>query len=76
MSSVKNVKLALVIGKDENEEFEVIDLSKIQPLSPNIYLIETKPFFSTDLIKDGAGDELFTTEQIRFLLQSLIPPKH
>lgn len=71
-----SVKLALVLGEGDDEEFEVIDLTKIQPLSPNIYLIETKPFFKTDLIKNGAGDEMFTPEQIHVLLLSLLPPGH
>lgn len=73
---MSSVRLALVIGEgDKDGELEVIDVAKIQPLSPNIFLVETKPFFKADLLKNGAANgELFTPEQIRILLSSLIPP--
>ena len=72
---MSSVRLALVIGEgDKDGDFEVIDVTKIQPLSPNIFLVETKPFLKAYLLKNGAGTgELFTPEQIRFLLSSLIP---
>lgn len=70
-----SVRLALVIGEGDNDgDLEVIDVTTIQPLSPNIFLIETKPFFKANLLKNGAGNgEVFTPEQIRILLSSLIP---
>lgn len=70
---MSSVKLALVIGNgDDDENVEVVDLTKIQPLSPNIFLIETLPFKNGNILINGAG-EPFTTEQIRFLLSSLSP---
>ena len=73
---MSSVRLALVVGEgDKDGDLEVIDVAKIQPLSPNIFLIETKPFLKANLLKNGAANgDLFTPEQIRFLLSSLIPP--
>lgn len=73
-----SVRIALVIGDgDEDGDLEVIDVTKIQPLSSNIFLVETKPFSKTYLLKNGAANgELFTPEQIRVLLSSLIPQPH
>lgn len=72
---MSSVRLALVIGEGDNDgDLEVIDITKIQPLSPNIFLIETKPFLKAVLLKNGATNgELFTPEQIHSLLSSLIP---
>ena len=71
---MSSVKLALVVGDGEkDEDVEVIDLTKLQPLSPTIFLIETKPFFKEELLKYGAGD-VFSADQIRFLLSSILPP--
>ena len=50
---MSSVRLALVIGEgDKDGELEVIDVAKIKPLSPNIFLVETKPFFKADLLKN------------------------
>ena len=73
-----SIRLALVLGEGNKDgDLEVIDVTKIQPLSPNIFLVETKPFLKANLLKNGAANgELFTPEQIRFLLSSLIPQPH
>ena len=73
-----SIRLALVIGEGtEDKDLEVIDVTKIQPLSSNIFLVETKPFLKTYLLKNGAANgELFTPEQIRDLLSSFIPQPH
>lgn len=76
---MSSVRIALVLGEGDKEDgdLEVIDVDKIQPLSPNIFLVETKPFLKANLLKNGAANgELFTPEQIRFLLSSLISHPH
>ena len=70
----KCVKLALIVddgGYDESST-QVVDLIRIQPLSPTIYIIETTPFNNSSIEK-GAGNSSFTKEQISFLLSSLHP---
>ena len=67
------VRLALVIGGEGDEGLEVVDIIKVQTLSPTIFLIETKPFKNTLLLSNGAGEETFSTDQIRVLLSTLQP---
>lgn len=67
------IRLALVIGGEGDEGLEVVDITKVQTLSPTIFIIETKPFKNSALLSNGAGDETFTIEQIRFLLSSIHP---
>lgn len=73
-SSDNSVKLALIVddgGYDESST-QVVDLIRLQPLSPTIYIIETKPFNNSSL-NNGAGTTPFSKEQISFLLSSLHP---
>ena len=61
------------------EELEVVDLVRIQPLStadikqdsPTLFIIETKPFHNSKYLKDGAGEGIFTPEEIQRLISSL-----
>ncbi len=72
---MSTVRLALVIGEgDKESDLEVVNLTKVQSCSPTVFLIETQPFAKYELLKNGAGD-IFSEDQIRFLLSSLLPKK-
>lgn len=62
-----SIGLALVIDKDS--DIQVIDIEKIQSISPTIYIIETKPF-NNIVLENGAG-EYFSKETIQTIIKSL-----
>ena len=52
-----NLRLALVIDVTDSYDtngVQVVDLISLQPLAPNTYIIQTKPFDDTAL-RHGAG---------------------
>ena len=68
---VNNIKISLVI--DTNDSYSdlgvnVIDLDRIQPVGPNLYIIHTSPF-QDDCIKNGAGNYL-SEDQKKLILSS------
>jgi hypothetical protein len=71
----KEIKLALVVDDcssyDENN-VQVVDIVRIQPLNGTVYIVETKPF-NNICLKNGAGETPFTHNEIRFYLNSLHP---
>lgn len=68
MSAPPNLKLALVVDlTDSYDAFQVVDLISVQPLAPNTYIIQTKPFDDTTL-KHGAGAPI-SQQDIQSLLK-------
>ena len=67
--SEKKKLAAFVIG-DSEENLQAIDIVKIQPVSPTVFIIETVPF-DNRCIKDDL--EKFSKEQLQFYLNSLFP---
>ena len=68
------VRLALVIGGEDSgyEEIDVVNLTRLQPLTSTIFLLETEPSEMLKYIKKGAGNELFSPEEIKKLLSTFI----
>lgn len=68
---MSKVRIALVLGDDKDSDLQLVDIVRIQPLAPNIFLMELEPF-DNSLLVNGAGP-VFTREQIHILLSTLFP---